>query len=669
MLKRLAEDELLRRNVTLDSALSEWWDSAKLETLAYFVNRRLVSPTASASRTSQIALTTILESIAVGTPLLEAEALSREHPLHRRSTEIDFFCQVLLSGKEGSNKLFDLVWRATLSNRLPTAWVEAVIARAESQDEILLVAGWFLAMRVNALQQGAESKRWPAELVTVFCQLIERALVVAEVSNSRSTPGPPGSVGRDSSTGNLRFESASVALRPRKPIGNNAQILRGLLSPTSDWHLYLNLAELTARADVADAEWAMELRLAAAKLQDRDIRRKIAKGAVDDNWRSLDPQTLVHGTELAFPTWLNDIADIIGGDDRVLEPLGHQPLIRLSLAPIDDTMAANALRHVDRSMKSEPAATTRSLIEHGLWLAWEASTTLHHDEPAIREAAVCWLSAAVWTARPPTKATRKQWDTAMELLLTVPSFEKGLSGDEMQRLVREHKGGISPRWPWIRPIEEKQFDDLCRSARDLGALAVLAEAVIAEEHLGQTVEDMFVEVVQRSGFRDDFDGENAKMVRLLSPTAVLPDPQPDWIGCLPPLRKHAGHRKEDERSHKWLDGCASIDPLTTIRELHRHSLVSSAASLRSFVKRAKRRKQDLRPLLPEIEKIAKTCPDRTYRPNPDDSQLAYAMWKNSYFDTARLFHPQINDDRRVDTDKGPKLGLTELGTQLWARTF
>jgi arylsulfatase A-like enzyme len=30
------------------------------------------------------------------------------------------------------------------------------------------------------------------------------------------TPGPPGSVGRDSSTGNLCFESASVALRPRK---------------------------------------------------------------------------------------------------------------------------------------------------------------------------------------------------------------------------------------------------------------------------------------------------------------------------------------------------------------------------------------------------------------------------------------------------------------------
>jgi hypothetical protein len=33
--------------------------------------------------------------------------------------------------------------------------------------------------------------------------------------NSWFTPGPPGSVGRDSSTGNLCFESASVALRPR----------------------------------------------------------------------------------------------------------------------------------------------------------------------------------------------------------------------------------------------------------------------------------------------------------------------------------------------------------------------------------------------------------------------------------------------------------------------
>jgi transcription elongation GreA/GreB family factor len=34
-------------------------------------------------------------------------------------------------------------------------------------------------------------------------------------TNSRLTPGPPGSVGRDFSTGNLCFESASVALRPR----------------------------------------------------------------------------------------------------------------------------------------------------------------------------------------------------------------------------------------------------------------------------------------------------------------------------------------------------------------------------------------------------------------------------------------------------------------------
>ena len=34
-------------------------------------------------------------------------------------------------------------------------------------------------------------------------------------SNSLLAPGPPGSVGRDFSTGNLCFESASVALRPR----------------------------------------------------------------------------------------------------------------------------------------------------------------------------------------------------------------------------------------------------------------------------------------------------------------------------------------------------------------------------------------------------------------------------------------------------------------------
>jgi len=36
-----------------------------------------------------------------------------------------------------------------------------------------------------------------------------------EEGNSWLAPGPTGSVGRDFSTGNLCFESASVALRPR----------------------------------------------------------------------------------------------------------------------------------------------------------------------------------------------------------------------------------------------------------------------------------------------------------------------------------------------------------------------------------------------------------------------------------------------------------------------
>jgi acyl-CoA thioester hydrolase len=44
----------------------------------------------------------------------------------------------------------------------------------------------------------------------------ETYMETAGYAKSRLTPGPPGSVGRDSSTGNLCFESASVALRPRK---------------------------------------------------------------------------------------------------------------------------------------------------------------------------------------------------------------------------------------------------------------------------------------------------------------------------------------------------------------------------------------------------------------------------------------------------------------------
>ncbi|MBT3220728.1 MAG: DUF4157 domain-containing protein, partial [Proteobacteria bacterium] len=43
----------------------------------------------------------------------------------------------------------------------------------------------------------------------------ESASVALRPRISRLAPGPTGSVGRDSSTGNLCFESASVALRPR----------------------------------------------------------------------------------------------------------------------------------------------------------------------------------------------------------------------------------------------------------------------------------------------------------------------------------------------------------------------------------------------------------------------------------------------------------------------
>ncbi|MBT3221716.1 MAG: heavy metal translocating P-type ATPase, partial [Proteobacteria bacterium] len=45
--------------------------------------------------------------------------------------------------------------------------------------------------------------------------LLETAKASRYGSTSRSIPGPAGSVGRDSSAGNLYFESASVALRPR----------------------------------------------------------------------------------------------------------------------------------------------------------------------------------------------------------------------------------------------------------------------------------------------------------------------------------------------------------------------------------------------------------------------------------------------------------------------
>ncbi|MBT3219797.1 MAG: hypothetical protein HN348_11965 [Proteobacteria bacterium] len=59
---------------------------------------------------------------------------------------------------------------------------------------------------------------------------------VAVVDNSRLSPGPAGSVGRDSSTGNLCFESASVALRPRNGLDEDwIDAKRGNV-PITYWH-------------------------------------------------------------------------------------------------------------------------------------------------------------------------------------------------------------------------------------------------------------------------------------------------------------------------------------------------------------------------------------------------------------------------------------------------
>ncbi|MBT3218937.1 MAG: UDP-N-acetylmuramoyl-L-alanine--D-glutamate ligase, partial [Proteobacteria bacterium] len=78
---------------------------------------------------------------------------------------------------------------------------------------------------VNVPAIGVTGTNGKSTVTWFISQLLEaaglRAFVGGNLGNplsnaiTRSTPGPPGSVGRDSSTGNLCFESASVALRPR----------------------------------------------------------------------------------------------------------------------------------------------------------------------------------------------------------------------------------------------------------------------------------------------------------------------------------------------------------------------------------------------------------------------------------------------------------------------
>ncbi|MBT3222774.1 MAG: serine/threonine protein kinase [Proteobacteria bacterium] len=147
---------------------------------------------------------------------LSASARSRLLREARILSKLDHpgICRIfdLVEAPEGEGLVLEFIEGSTLRHEGPkleteTARVQVILRVAEA------LAAAHAKQIVHRDLKPDNVMLTPEGSVKVLDFGIARSTLDTE--NSRLTPGPPGSVGRESSTGNLCFESASVALRPR----------------------------------------------------------------------------------------------------------------------------------------------------------------------------------------------------------------------------------------------------------------------------------------------------------------------------------------------------------------------------------------------------------------------------------------------------------------------
>jgi len=229
------------------------------------------------------------------------------------------------------------------------------------------------------------------------------------------------------------------------------------------------------------------------------------RGALDDGWCArllADPdERQLARTGIAIlshvPEMMTaDLAARLLADTTVSAELGPEALLRLiGLCAADAPLCERAYRVLDGWMNRDAERTAGALIATDAWRLWRRGA-----EPLEQ---VRLPLALLWLTHPAHAASRSTplmhlpecdapvagkagpgapacspaaipvvmdtWQIVMEDL--VP----GLSADDVRGLAAQDK-----HWPWICPCERRQVADLAGRCRDLGALAVLADALRAE---------------------------------------------------------------------------------------------------------------------------------------------------------------------------------------------
>lgn len=240
----------------------------------------------------------------------------------------------------------------------------------------------------------------------------------------------------------------------------------GAVDPRNNLEIYLRLADLFERIKAPEERNVLMPRLWEALPQLDSSRAYLESLAFDPQWRCLRLEALEITNVLALATCFE-----------------HEE----SFARLYEELDARMLR--------ETEATTHALVQQGWWYFWRRQSRLMRSKPqeaaALRSSAFGWLTSEAWSdgrAEP----TLEAWNKVLE------DLPQSIAGETFADLRKSSERAQRP-WPWIPPFEEEQLAEMIARAGDLGALAEIAEVILADETPPATSPR---EVLQRSRYDD-----------------------------------------------------------------------------------------------------------------------------------------------------------------------
>lgn len=386
--------------------------------------RPLVAIDVAARRSAELSLPELLTA-STAAPLLAAELATGL--LDQRARDVTGLARA--AAREP--KVAGVLTRATGEGVLSPDWAQDLLKDA---DEAAVI--------------GAAAEILPVAIASLPCRpilksLFHRLLVL---------PSPPASLQAPLAAALRRADAADPASGP------------------DDWLILIELLE-RSRAQEAGAA-VEEAWRTAERLSDPGDRRDFIRRVADPAWRSLQPARLVSAEGRFSPDWAKDFADLLLQSEEVRDGLSTPTL--LALAGRRPELGV----WVDPRMQREPAETTDLLVAAGTWSLWRRRSGL--AAALLHQAALAWLTAAIWKRRPAPDARLEDWKQVMSDL-------RELDAEGLRSLF----GGRPPRplWPRIIPFQDEQLRDLCRAARsDLGVLAELAESLDPERDLQYSID-------------------------------------------------------------------------------------------------------------------------------------------------------------------------------------